>query len=261
LTVAVEASDDDGTPLTYAITQEPASGTLSGTLPNVVYTPNANFNGKDSFSFKANDGTADSNTATIKITVSPVNDAPVAGGQELSTNEDTTLAVAVTASDVDGNALTYTVTQEPVNGTLSGTLPNVVYTPNANFNGKDSFSFKANDDTADSNTAVVNITVSPVNDAPTAVADTATTAMNTGVTIPVTANDSDPDGDTLSITSVTQPPTGSVTLRGGNVTYKPERSFVGSETFSYTVSDGNGGTATTTVTVTVTKEAKGKPTK
>src|SRR4029078_8098895 len=116
----------------------------------------ANYNGGDSFTFKANDGTLDSNIATVTITVTPVDDAPVAADQALTTNEDTAKPITLTATDVDTvTALTYTIVVGPQHGTLSGTAPNVTYTPAANYNGGDSFTFKANDGTLDSNIATV----------------------------------------------------------------------------------------------------------
>src|SRR5204863_90363 len=98
-----------GSPLTYSIGTSPAHGTLSGTAPNLTYTPNANYNGADSFTFKANDGSADSNVATVSITINAVNDAPVASDQSVSTDEDTTKAITLGATDVEGSPLTYAI--------------------------------------------------------------------------------------------------------------------------------------------------------
>ena len=118
--------------------------------------------------FKANDTLLDSNIATVSITVNAVNDAPVADDQAVTTDEDTAAAITLTASDVDGDTLTYGVVTGPSNGTLSGTAPNLSYTPSADYHGADSFTFKANDTLLDSNVATVTITVTPVNDAPVA---------------------------------------------------------------------------------------------
>ena len=91
----------------------PAHGTLSGTAPNLTYTPAANYNGADSFTFKVNDGTVDSAPATVSITVTPVNDAPVATPQSVSTAQNTAKAITLAGTDVDGSALTYTVVTQP----------------------------------------------------------------------------------------------------------------------------------------------------
>src|SRR5207247_3906541 len=127
----------------------------SGTAPNLIYTPAANYNGPDSFTFKANDGELDSNLATVSITVNAVNDAPVASNQAVVTDEDTAKTITLGASDVEGSAMTYTIGTGPTHGTLSGTAPNLIYTPAANYNGPDSFTFRATDGDLDSNHAAV----------------------------------------------------------------------------------------------------------
>src|SRR6185503_11510366 len=99
------ATDAEGSALTYMIVTGPAHGTLSGTAPAVTYTPAANYHGPDSFTFKANDGTADSNVATVTITVTSVNDAPVASDETVTTDEDTAKLVTLAATDADGSTL------------------------------------------------------------------------------------------------------------------------------------------------------------
>src|SRR5207245_1486226 len=130
--ITLSATDVEGSPLTYAIVAGPAHGTLSGTAPALTYTPAANYNGLDSFTFKANDGSLDSNTATVTITVTAVNDAPVASDQAVTTDEDTTKAITLSATDIEGSPLTYAIVAGPAHGTLSGTAPALTYTPAAN---------------------------------------------------------------------------------------------------------------------------------
>src|SRR6185295_14851470 len=116
------------------------------------------------------------NVATVTITVTAVDDAPVAADQAVTTDEDTAKAITLTATDVDtATALTFTVVANPTHGTLSGTAPNLTYTPAANYDGVDHFTFKANDGTLDSNVATVTITVTAVNDAPVAADQAVTT--------------------------------------------------------------------------------------
>lgn len=158
--ITLNATDVDGDLLTYSILTPPAHGALSGTLPNITYTPVANYNGSDSFTFKANDVMVNSNIATVSVTVNVVNDAPVANTQSVTTNQNTAKAITLTANDMDGDILTYSIVTSPAHGLLSGTLPNVTYTPDANYNGSDNFTFKANDVTVDSNIATVSIMVS-----------------------------------------------------------------------------------------------------
>ena len=158
-----------GDTLTYAVIASPANGSLSGVAPNLTYTPNADFVGADSFTFQASDGVANSSLATVSINVlEVVNTPPVANNQSVNTNENTAVAITLTASDADGDTLTYSVVDSPANGSLSGTAPNLTYTPDTDFVGGDSFTFQANDGTAVSNSATVSITVTAVNNAPVA---------------------------------------------------------------------------------------------
>ena len=150
LAIVLTATDPDGDPLTFSIVTPPAHGVLSGTPPNLTYTPQPNFHGQDSFTFRAFDGNDFSNTATVTITVTPVNDAPVANNQALTTPEDTPVAVTLTGQDVDGDSLSFVVATGPSHGTLSGTSPNLTYTPALDYVGPDSFTFTAFDGTVHS---------------------------------------------------------------------------------------------------------------
>jgi len=109
--------------------------------------------------------------ATVSIVVTPVNDAPFAQEQNLTTPEDTNVSITLAGSDEDNDTLVYSVVTQPTHGALSGTAPNLVYTPNVNYNGSDSFTFKVNDGTVDSIEATVSLVITPVNDAPVAVDD------------------------------------------------------------------------------------------
>ena len=213
----------DGDVLSYTVVTAPQHGTLSGTAPNLTYTPAANYSGPDSFTFKANDGTVDSNVATVSITVDTVNDAPVAAGQSVTTSEDTPKAITLAATDADGDVLSYTVVTAPQHGTLSGTAPNLTYTPAANYSGPDSFTFKANDGTVDSNVATVSITVDAVNDAPVAAGQSVTATEDTPKAITLAATDA--DGDVLSYTVVTPPQHGTLSGTAPNLTYTPAADY------------------------------------
>jgi hypothetical protein len=137
LPITLTATDVEGDALTFTIVASPAHGVLTGTGANVTYTPAPDYHGPDSFTFTANDGQVDSNTATIAITVRPVNDAPVAHDQSLATDEDTPLPIVLTASDIDGDVLVYAILTPPQHGTLTGTGGNLTYTPAADYNGPD----------------------------------------------------------------------------------------------------------------------------
>ncbi|MBC8358572.1 MAG: tandem-95 repeat protein, partial [Candidatus Aminicenantes bacterium] len=135
------------------------SGVSNGTLTlnedgSFTYEPDENFNGTDTFTYKAHDGQVYSEKATVTITVNSVNDPPVADDQSIATDEDTAISIILKATDVEKDSLTYSVVLPgPVNGTLSGTAPNLIYTPVLNYFGVDSLTFKANDGEDFSNVA------------------------------------------------------------------------------------------------------------
>ena len=189
--ILLAGSDADGDALTFAYTL-PSNGILSGTAPNLTYTPAANYCGADSFTYTVSDGDANCIAAvyTVSITVSCVNDCPVVSGQSLNTDQNVALAIVLAASDVDGGALTYTVTA-PAHGTLSGTGANRTYTPALNYAGPDSFSYTVNDGQC-SRTAVINITVRQVNECPIARIVVNPLCVTTGAhTIYILANQDD----------------------------------------------------------------------
>ncbi len=249
--ITLTGSDPDLDPLTYSTVTGPSNGVLSGTPPNVTYTPAAHYHGPDSFTFRVWDGTVFSNPATVSITVTSVNDPPVADPQAVSTPEDAARAITLTASDIDFDPLTYSIVTGPAHGALSGTPPSVTYTPAANYNGPDSFTFRAWDGAAFSNTATVSITVTAVNDPPVANPQAVTTPQNTPLAITLTG--SDPDGNPLTYAIGTPPAHGSLTGTPPNVTYTPTTSYVGPDSFTFTVNDGTVTSAPATVSITVTE--------
>ena len=168
LPITLTGSDPEGDPLTFTLVAQPANGSLSGTLPDVVYTLDQDFNGADSFTFKVNDGQLDSDPATVEIDVVAVDDPPTADPQSVATSVNTALAITLTGGDPDGTSPTLAVATGPANGSLSGTAPNLTYTPNLDFDGVDSFTFTANDGTTTSAPATVDITFTPLNQAPVA---------------------------------------------------------------------------------------------
>ncbi len=159
--ITLTGSDPEGDPLTFSVQSAPTNGTLSGSGANRTYTPNANYNGSDSFTFVANDGSSNSSPATVSITVDPVNDAPTAQNVSASTAQDTAVAVTLDGDDIDGDSLTYTIVSGPSDGSLSGSGVNRTYTPDAGFTGTDSFVYQVSDGTANAQ-ATVTITVSAV---------------------------------------------------------------------------------------------------
>ena len=248
--ITLAATDVNLDALTYAIVTPPVNGTLSGTAPNVIYTPAANYNGVVSFTFKANDGTIDSAVATVTITVTAANDVPVAAAQSVGTAEDTAKLITLGGSDVDGDALTYAIVSGPANGTLSGTAPNVIYTPSANYSGTDSFSFKANDGTLDSAAVTVLITLTAVNDAP--VASVKSVSTTEGLALPITLAGTDVEASALTYAIVTPPVNGTLSGSAPNVIYTPTGSYNGADSFTFKANDGSLDSAAAMVSITVT---------
>ncbi|XOB65557.1 retention module-containing protein [Deferribacteres bacterium DY0037] len=249
-------SDLDGDDLTVSIATQPEHGTVvvnsDGT---VTYTPAADYNGTDSFTYTVSDGKGGTDTATVNLTVNPVNDNPVAVDDIVTLDEDaaTVINVLDNDSDLDGDDLTVSIATQPEHGTVvvnsDGT---VTYTPAADYNGTDSFTYTVSDGKGGTDTATVNLTVNPVNDNPVAVDDIVTLDEDAATVINVLSNDSDLDGDELTVSIATQPEHGTVVVNSdGTVTYTPAADYNGTDSFTYTVSDGKGGTDTATVNLTV----------
>jgi thermitase len=181
------------------------------------------------------------------------NNPPVANDDSATTNEDTAVTILVLANDTDadGDLLTVASVNQGMHGGVASNTAHVTYTPKPDFNGTDSFTYTISDGRGGSDTATVTVTVNAVNDAPVANDDSATTREGTAVTIDVLANDRDVDGDSLSVASVTPGTSGSATINGTSVIYTPNSGFTGTDSFTYTISDGQGGSATARVTVNV----------
>jgi hypothetical protein len=262
VTVAIAASDPDGDALTYAVSTAPAHGALSGTLPGGTYTPAPDYNGADLFFVTVSDGD-ESVLIRVDVTITPVNDAPVAVDDALADDEDTILTVAATTllandTDPDGDPLTITAVTSGTGGTVALVGTSVTFTPSPDFLGDAAFTYTASDGTA-TDTATVTITVGGVNDAPVAVDDAVTATEDTALTIAAAdllANDTDTEGQVLTITTVADPVGGAVALVGTDITFTPAADFNGAGSFTYTVSDG---AAEDTALVTVTVGAVNDP--
>ncbi|MEM7128642.1 MAG: tandem-95 repeat protein [Chloroflexota bacterium] len=261
--------DADNDPITSILVDQAIHGTVILALDgSFTYEPNPNFHGLDSFTYKAIDGTVDSTVATVFIMVYGVNDVATTIDDTYVIDEDNVIATPApgplyndeniikvsnpwSGSDIDGDPVTFVAVTTPEHGTINDPW---WYEPDANFNGEDSFTYKVNDGTEDSNVATIRIIINPVNDAPVASDDTATTNVNSNVTIRILDNDNDIDVDLLSLETVdaTSANNGSIVTNADNsVTYNPPNGFVGTDTFSYTINDGNGGTDSAMVTVDI----------
>jgi len=152
--------DIDGDSLQIVNLTQPSGGSaVINADQTITYIPNPDFNGGDSFTYIANDGIANSNVASVIVTVNPVNDAPIAYDQSVTTGENTPVTIILDADDVDGDLLTYDIISGPTGGNLSGTPPILEYVPNPGFVGSDSFTFRVDDGITESNLTTVSIMV------------------------------------------------------------------------------------------------------
>jgi len=251
------ANDTDAENQTLAITAvaNATNGTVALAGTDVTFTPAANFNGAATFEYTVSDGAA-TDTGTVTVTVTPVNDAPVAVDDAVTTAEDTALVfaaadLALNDLDVDGDALAVTAVANPSGGMVALAGGQITFFPAANFSGAASFEYTVSDGTL-TDTGSVTVTVTAVNDAPVAVDDAEIAESGIARAIPAAqllANDTDIDSATLTISSVGNPTNGMVFLAGTTVTFISAGGFTGAATFEYTVSDG---TATDTGLVNVT---------
>lgn len=259
LALTLAASDVDGDAVTFEVVDGPTGGTLSGTAPNLIYTPAAGFIGADSFTFVASDGTTVSAPVAVSISVTEINAPPAADPLAISTDEDTSVPVTLSGSDPEGEPITYEVLSGPTYGSLSGTAPHLTYTPDANHHGSDSFTYRVSDGENVSGSATVSISVASINDAPVATSESYSMDQDTTLTVPgagVLANDTDADGDVLTAQVASGPGSGTLVLEtDGSFTYTPDPGFVGTDSITYVASDGLATSLSTTVSITINEVA------
>ena len=239
--ITLTGSDSDGDVENYSIVEDPASGSLSGIAPELTYTPDADFNGTDAFEFTVTDDDgAESDPATVTITVHPVNDPPEANPQTLSTDEDVELAIALTGSDVDGTVFAYKIVRKPTSGWLQGQPPDLVYHPARDFNGTDFLEFRVEDDTGTlSDAAEVTITVTSINDAPIFEDEHFRVRPNYPISeVELQAIDVDGEIDFMEIEG--GPSNGTAEIDGTLLTYRPEEGFTGEDEMAVVAQDLEG---------------------
>ena len=257
INVLANDTDPDGDTLSLIeITQGTHGSVVDLGGGSLRYRPQENYHGGDSFAYVVSDGNGESDEALVSLTINPVNDLPVAVNDEAATSEGqpVTIPVLVNDSDVDEDSLSVSGVTQGTNGSVAingGT--SVTYTPTGNFSGQDSFTYTLSDGQGGTDTASVLVQVSGVNDPPSAVNDSVSTDEDVPVTVSVLANDSDPDGDELVLSSVTQGQNGWVSIAEAGLAarYIPNDNFHGTDSFTYTISDGQGGADTAAVTVTI----------
>ncbi|GAA5146135.1 hypothetical protein GCM10023340_16600 [Nocardioides marinquilinus] len=257
ISVTLTATDPDGDPLTWSISQTAINGSAGISGATLSYTPSPNWSGTDVVGVRVSDGRGGVATTTVTITVTPVNDPPVASDLTVSTPRGTAARIVLNATDVDDTDLGYTVVSGPAHGTAALADGAVTYTPSAGYTGSDSFTYRARDPQgALSNLATVSITVTaPVQHPPVPSDVNVSTDEDTAISFTLPATDA--DGDPLSFDWVSYPANGTLGLNApNNATYTPRHNFHGTDSFTWSVSDG---TSTVTATATITVRSVNDP--
>jgi Ca2+-binding RTX toxin-like protein len=251
-------SDPDGNPLTVNNeTILTAAGGVVSIFANgdFVYTPRANFSGTDSFTYTVLDDQGASGTATVTLDLTPRNDAPIAANDAFAAPHGNPISGNVMANDSDPDGDTLLVVAASITTARGGVVElsndgNFTYSPAAKFAGTDSFDYTLLDSAGAS--AVGTVTLSVTNRAPSAITDFVTGVFGSPVRGNVLSNDSDPDGDALSVTAAVATTANGGTFNlaaDGSFTYTPIPSFVGSDFFTYTLNDDFGGSSPSTIVV------------
>jgi VCBS repeat-containing protein len=251
-----------GDPIDFIVDHAPAHGTLSGLFPNIIYTPNLNYNGVDSFTFHVRDFPDDSNISTVTLQVAPVVDPPVAIADQYTPAKNQVFTrTAITGvlhndQEVDGHTLTAALTVGPSNGALVFNADgSFTYTPSPDYTGNDSFSYAISDGSLVSPPATVTLAVT--NNPPVTIRDGYSTPQDTVLSRSadqgLLANDADPNGDTFTASVGTPPGHGTISLADdGSFVYTPTSDFTGTDSFTYRAVDaGSAMSSITTVTINV----------
>lgn len=253
----LNANDPDGDSLTYSITGNGSKGNAVITNSSTgafTYTPGSNENGNDSFTFRVNDGSLNSSNATVNVTIAAVNDPPTASNSAITVDEDSNISSQLNANDIDGDSLTFSIVSNGSKGNAVITNSSsgaFTYTPSNNQSGSDTFTFKVHDGTIDSLAASVSVTISPVNDPPTA--NNASITLNENSVASGQLTGTDLDGDPLTYSRVANGSKGNAVINPstGAFTYTPNQDANGSDSFSFAVNDGTVTSATAMVNVTI----------
>ncbi|WP_461205011.1 Ig-like domain-containing protein [Clostridium sp. DL1XJH146] len=277
--VLINDTDVDGDTLAIDSVTTSEDGTVEKEIDSVtgvetgklIYKPAANYIDIEIITYTISDGNGGTSTANVTITINSVNDDPIAMNDAFTVEEDSennVLAVLVNDTDIDGDTLSIDSASTSADGTVEKEIDSVtgaetgklIYKPAANFHGEETITYTISDGNGGTSTVNITVTVNSVNDAPIAVDDAFTVEEDSVDNVfAVLINDTDVDGDTLAIDSVTTSEDGTVEKEIDSVTgaetgkliYNPAENFHGEEIITYTISDGNGGTSTGNITVTV----------
>lgn len=244
LTIPALANDSDanGDNLSIASLGSPSHGVATLHLDDSVrYTPTANYNGYDQFTYTISDGQGGSASATVYITLTATNDDPTARDDSATTPEDTPVTVSVLDNDSDvdtGDTLSLASVDAPQHGQTQQVGNTVRYTPTADYHGNDDFAYSISDGHGGTASATVYVTVTSVNDCPVALDDGAVTPEDTPVQLFVLDNDGDVDLQTLTVTLASDPTHGLAGSDGRTIYYTPTQDYSGYDSLDYALSDG-----------------------
>ena len=284
LSITLNATDPDSPSASFVIVSEPDHGTLgeldeiSSFSSKVVYTPDPNYNGQDSFTFKAYDGASYSEIGEATIAIAGASDSPVATAKSVTVKEDSKKKITLEASDADGDPLSYSIVSDPDHGNLTGIAPALYYEPDEGYTGHDSFRFMASDSSSNSNIATVTIAVGveeeeededyyyyeeedyyeeengydPANTRPVAYSQSVSGTEDTPITITLTADDV--NGDFLTFGIVDYPSFGEISDLDdgtGQLTYTPAAEYGGTDSFTFTAMDDHRESKKETVSISI----------
>jgi VCBS repeat-containing protein len=263
--LAFASTDAESDSVTYSVSTDPTNGTVVSAGSVFTYTHNGSESSSDTFQYIANDGTGNSQPVSVIITVSPVNDAPVVTAGTISLNEGSNSSITLSASDAEGDAMTYAIASAPTNGTvtLDASTGAVTYTHSGGENTSDTFTFTSSDSALTSSAGTVTVTVTAVNDAPVISADTFAVDQFDEVTFNIPATDA--EGNSLTYTIETDPTKGTLLDNGGgsftyfnntptsDYTDASDAAEVTTDTFVVKANDGSLDSADTTLTFNVTE--------
>ena len=241
---------DQGDNVHVSAVSAPSHGSAVIQSGLVKYTPATNYIGLDSFIYTVTDTHNTNTTASISLTVKGL---PAASVVTVSVNEESAILIDVlaAATDPNGDSLSIASLSTPGHGTAVIQAGQALYTPTPYYVGSDSFTYSVTDGTGGNATASVQITVLHINHAPVANNNAAQIYVNSPTTISVIANDSDYDNDSLTVISATTPSHGTTIIQANEALYTPSTDYHGSDSFNYTITDGNGGSASAQVMVSI----------
>jgi hypothetical protein len=249
ISLFLDAHDVDGEPLIYEIVEGPGIGRIEGEPPRLTYWPDAGYTGLDQLTFHVSDGEYWSEIATVIIQVEPIYDFLRIDDLELETDQDHPIEVVLPVPSPNGDPVLVNVISSPLAGTLSGTPPHLVYTPDPEYHGYDWFSYAFEDAWGEMGFGLVGISVRPVNKPP--VAYSTEVEMTQAESVQIVLEGSDPDGDDLTYQLIEVPEHGQLSGEPPELLYVPHLTFSGTDQIGYSVSDGELESDPATVIITV----------